>query len=270
MSSRILRRRRAAESAEETVWISFSDLMTALLTVFMLAAVALVFSLTQEQDALAQVRAEAEEAKAAAEQAEARGDRFDDMLNSLSTSEQVRAEMVAEIRDTLAAQGIAVEVDAARTVIRVPVELLGFDSGSSDIRPQHEASAVVIGTVVAEALVKDERYRQLDTVFVEGHTDDVPMESLYGGNWGLSSNRAISLWRLWEGHLPINLGGLAGHGGERLFSVSGYAETRPINATQVTDADRAANRRIDIRFTEHRFSQEELAAIRDSAGAGGA
>ncbi|MCC2319543.1 OmpA/MotB family protein [Cellulomonas xiejunii] len=260
MSTRILRRRRAAESAEETVWISFSDLMTALLTVFMLAAVALVFSLTQEQDALTQVRAEAEEAKA-------RGDRFDDVLNSLSTSEQVRAEMVAEIRDTLAAQGIGVEVDAAHTVIRVPVELLGFDSGSSDIRPQNEASALTIGTVIADALVKDERYRQLDTVFVEGHTDDVPMDSLYGGNWGLSSNRAISLWRLWEGRLPADLGGLTGHAGERLFSVSGYAETRPVNATQVTDADRAANRRIDIRFTEHRFSQDELAAIRDAAGA---
>lgn len=261
MRGGILRRRRGSEGAEETVWISFSDLMTALLTVFMLAAVALVFSLTQEQDALAQVRTEAEEAKA-------RGDRFDTMLNSLSTSEQLRAEMVAEIRDALAAQGIAVEVDAAHTVIRVPVELLGFDSGSSEIRPQHESNALTIGTVIAAALVKDERYRELDTVFVEGHTDDVPMESLYGGNWGLSSNRAISLWRLWEGRLPIDLGGLTGHAGERLFSVSGYAETRPVNAVQVTDADRAANRRIDIRFTEHRFSQDELAAIRDAAEAG--
>lgn len=261
MRGSVLRRRRSAEGAEETVWISFSDLMTALLTVFMLAAVALVFSLTQEQDALAQVRTEAEEAKA-------RGDRFDTMLNSLSTSEQVRADMVAEIRDALAAQGIAVEVDAAHTVIRVPVELLGFDSGSSEIRPQHEANALTIGSVIAEALVKEERYRELDTVFVEGHTDDVPMDNLYGGNWGLSSNRAISLWRLWEGRLRVDLGSLTGHAGERLFSVSGYAETRPVNATQVTDADRAANRRIDIRFTEHRFSQDELAAIRDAAEAG--
>lgn len=270
MSSRILRRRRTAESTEETVWISFSDLMTALLTVFMLAAVALVFSLTQEQDALAQVRAEAEEAKAAAEAAQARGDRFDAILNNLSTSEEVRAELVAEIRESLAAQGIEVEIDAAHTVIRVPVELLGFDSGSSDIRPQHEGSALAIGAVISEALVKDERYRQLDTVFVEGHTDDVPMDSLYGGNWGLSSNRAISLWRLWEGRLPVDLGGLVGHAGERLFSVSGYAETRPVNVVQTTEDERAANRRIDIRFTEHRFSQDELAAIRTEAEAGDA
>lgn len=262
MSRRMLRRRRPQEGAEETVWISFSDLMTALLTVFMLAAVALVFSLTQEQAALAQVRAEAEQAKAEAEEAKARGDRFDAMLSSLSTSEQVRAEMVTEIQETLASQGIRVEVDAARTVIRVPVELLGFASGSSDIQPQHEGSAVTIGTVIADVLTRDARYSQLDTVFVEGHTDDVPMDSLYGGNWGLSANRAISLWRLWEDRLPTDLGGLVGHSGERLFSVSGYAETRPVNAVQATDVDRAANRRIDIRFTEHRFSEAEIAAIR--------
>lgn len=248
------------------MWISFSDLMTALLTVFMLAAVALVFSLTQEQDALAQVREEAEEAKAAAQVAQERGDRFDAMLGSLSSSEQVRAQMVAEIQQKLAAQGIAVEVDAALTVIRVPVELLGFASGSSDIQPQHQGSALAIGTVIADVLTTDERYAQLDTVFVEGHTDDVPMEGLHGGNWGLSANRAISLWRLWDDTLPTDLGGLVGHSGERLFSVSGYAETRPVTAVQTTEAERAANRRIDIRFTEHRFSEEEIAAIRDATG----
>lgn len=263
MSSRMLRRRRPQESAEETVWISFSDLMTALLTVFMLAAVALVFTLTQEQSALEEVRAEAEQAKADAQAAQERGDRFDAMLGSLSTSEHVRAAMVAEIRDALAAQGIEVEVDAAHTVIRVPVELLGFESGSSEIQPQHEGSAITIGNVIAEVLVKDGRYGELDTVFVEGHTDDVRMDSLHGGNWGLSANRAISLWRLWEDRLPTGLGGLVGHSGERLFSVSGYAETRPINVVQTTDVERAANRRIDIRFTEHRFSEQELAAIRE-------
>lgn len=261
MKGRILHRGRAAESSEETVWISFSDLMTALLAVFMLAAVALVFSLTQEQDALAQVRIEAEEAKA-------RGDRFDAMLGTLSTSEQIRADMVSEIQAALAARGIAVDVDPANSVIRVPVDLLGFDSGSSEILEGQRSNALVIGEVMADVLLRDERYTQLDTVFVEGHTDDVPIDSLHGGNWGLSANRAISLWRLWEDELATDLGSLAGHTGERLFSVSGYADTRPVVASQVTDADRAANRRIDIRFTEHKLSQEDLSALRDATATG--
>jgi flagellar motor protein MotB len=269
MSRRLLRRPRPQESSEETVWISFSDLMTALLTVFMLAAVALVFSLTQEQNALSQAKADAEAAKADAEQAKARGDRFDAMLTGLGTSERVRMSMVAEIRDALAARGIHVEVDQGNTVLRVPIDLLGFDSGSSEILPQHQANALTIGAVIAEVLVKDDRYQELDTVFVEGHTDDVPIEGLFGGNWGLSANRAISLWRLWEDYLPTDLESLVGHTGERLFSVSGYAETRPVVAVQTTESDRAANRRIDIRFTEHRLSDAEISAIRSAGGADG-
>lgn len=262
MSRLLLRRGHPQESAEESVWISFSDFMTALVAVFMLAAVALVYSLSQEQDALAEARAEAEVAQA-------RGDRFDAMLSGLGTGEQVRGEMVGEIRDALAARGITVEVDATGSVLRVPVALLGFESGSSEIQPQHEANALIIGEVIGNVLLQDERYLNLDTVFVEGHTDDVPMDSLYGGNWGLSANRAIALWRLWDDRLAADLGGLVGHTGERLFSVSGYSDTRPVNTAQATAEDRAANRRIDIRFTEHRLSEEEIGAIRDDTEAGG-
>lgn len=266
MSRRLLARSRPQESSEETVWVSFSDFMTALLTVFMLAAVALVFSLSQEQDALAQARMEADEAKVAAEEAQARGDRFDVMLSGLGEDEQVRAGMVLEIRDALATRGINVEVDSTASVLRIPVDLLGFDSGSSEILPQHESNALIIGQVIADVLAEDGRYGSLDTVFVEGHTDDVPMDGLFGGNWGLSTNRAISLWRLWQDKLPSDPDTLVGHSGERLFSVSGYAETRPVNAVQSTEGDRAENRRIDIRFTEHRLSEEEITAIRDDTG----
>lgn len=260
MRTRVLVRRRAAETSEETVWISFSDLMTALLAIFMLAAVALVFSLAQEEDALASALSDAEEAKA-------RGDRFDAMLSTLGTAEQVRAEMVSEVREALAARGIHVEVDASSSVLHIPADLLGFDPGSSEIPPQQRTNALILGEAIAQVLLQDDRYTLLDTVFVEGHTDDLPMEGLYGGNWGLSANRAISLWRLWEDELPVDLGALTGHGGERLFSVSGYADTRPVNAVQDSDAARAANRRIDIRFTEHRLTEEEIAAVREATEA---
>lgn len=262
MKRRPRRPRRAVDGAEDSVWISFSDLLTALVAVFMLAAVALVFSLTQEQDALAQARQDIEEATAAAAEARARSDRFDAVLHSLGTGEQARVEMVAEVRDALAARGIEVEVDQASAVVHVPVDLLGFESGSSDIRPEHAPAALAIGEVVAEVLLREERYQLLDTVFIEGHTDDVPMAGLHGGNWGLSANRAISLWRLWDDRLTTDVGGMTGFTGERLFSVSGYAETRPVSVAQTTDDERAANRRIDIRFTEHRLSQEEIRDVR--------
>jgi flagellar motor protein MotB len=255
VTQRFLARRRAYESGEESVWISFSDFMTALVTVFILAAVALVFSLSEEQDALAQAKAEAVAAQA-------RGDRFDRVLDSLGNSERARASMVTEIRRSLATRGIRVEVDPTTSVLRIPVDLLGFASGSADISPRHRANALIIGRVISEVLLKGKRYRMLDTVFVEGHTDDRPISGVFGGNWGLSANRAISLWRLWEAELPTGLDSLKGRSGERLFSVSGYADTRPVTRSQVTDVDRSLNRRIDIRFTEHRLSEAEIDAIR--------
>jgi len=259
VSRRLLGRRHVPESSEESVWISFSDLMTALLTVFMLAAVALVFSLTQEQDALA-------DAKADAERAQARSEKFDSMLTTLGTSESERGDMVKEVRDALVAKGIDVDADPGNSVLRVPVELLGFESGSYEIKPEHQANALAIGKVISKVLLEHNRYKDLDTVFIEGHTDNVPIDGTFGGNWGLSANRAISLWKLWEDKLPNDLGKLKGHGGERLFSVSGYGATRPVIARQDSEKDRAANRRIDIRFTEHRLSEAEIANVRAATG----
>jgi len=261
MKRRLFGRRRREDESEDSVWIAFSDLMTAMLAIFMLAAVALVFSLSREQAALAQAQERADEANA-------RSEKFDAMLRTLSTSEQVRAEMVAEIRELLAEHGIEVEVDAANTVIRVPVDLLGFESGSSEILGQYTPHALTIGETLADVLLKDDRYLHLDTIFVEGHTDDVPMQSLFGGNWGLSANRAISLWRLWEEGLSVDLSGLVGRTGEPLFSVSGYADTRPVVPDQRNAKARAQNRRIDIRFTEHRLSEEEISDLQGAITAG--
>lgn len=241
------------ENGEESVWISLSDLMTALLAVFMLASVILVFSLAQEQEALAVAKEEIKES-------EERSERFDAMLAGLGSAEQRRHAMVEQIEQELASHGIAVEVDATKSVIRVPVDLLGFKSGSSDIESKYEEHAILIGEIIGAKLLEDQRHLLLDTVFIEGHTDDVPMTSLSGGNWSLSAHRAISLWRLWERSVSTDLASLTGYYDEPLFSVSGYADSRPVNTTD-SDTARAENRRIDIRFTEHRLSEEEIRAI---------
>jgi len=253
---RILGRRRSSHAAEDSVWISFSDLMTSLLTIFMLAAVVLVLSLTQKQEALAHEKATAE----------AQQEAFSEQIGSLSKAEQVRAQMLVEIRDALATQGIAVTVSKDNSVLSIPTSLLGFDSGSYDIRPEHQGVALAIGDTIAKVIEKKERYRYLDTVFVEGHTDNQSFDGLDGtGNWGLSTFRAISLWRLWDAQLPQGrqLDEIRRDDGRPLFSVSGYGDSRPATQAQATDADRAANRRIDIRFTETRLTAEDLAAILD-------
>lgn len=254
---RILRRHSSADRDEGTsYWMSFADLMAALLAVFVLAVVVLALNLGQQQIALEDQQDLMKEQHS----------EFEAQITDLQSSEQVRATMVEEIRSTLDEQGIEVHISENSSVLSIPSEQLGFDSADHEISPDFEDIALTVGQAVSEAIRTEGRYEHLDTVFVEGHTDDVPHDGLLGtGNWGLSTFRAISLWSLWEDQLPAphQLSGLYNADGNRLFSVSGYAETRPVSQAQRTESERAANRRIDLRFTIVRPSSEEMQELSD-------
>ena len=71
--------------------------------------------------------------------------------------------------------------------------------------------------------MKNERFKYLDTVFVEGHTDSLQIKSgryWTKGNWGLSTDRAITVWKLWSEELELTptLNELLNHSKENLFS----------------------------------------------------
>ncbi|MGF0116029.1 OmpA/MotB family protein [Promicromonospora sp. Marseille-Q5078] len=255
-------RRARQSSAEDTShWISFSDLMSALLLIFLLAVVLLVVSLTNKQQELA---AEQEQARSDAAAFAAQKESLTSQIATLRDREEVRSQIVEEIRDDLRERGIAVEVSDDSSVLHIPTSALGFASGSYEISSAHRHVALTIGEVVSAAVRADDRYKALDTVFVEGHTDSEKYQGLEGtGNWGLSTFRAISLWRLWDADMPSaqQLDTLARSDGEPIFSVSGYADSRPVEDKQATDEQRAANRRIDLRFTVKGPTADELATI---------
>ena len=113
----------------------------------------------------------------------------------------------------------------------------------------------------------------LDTVFIEGHTDSFRIK--FGkykdrGNWGLSTDRAITVWKLWSENEDLKLtpalNSLMNHSGESLFSVSGYAATRRVQLIEQTKNQRGQNRRIDIRFTVKKPSIEDLEKIKPTYG----
>jgi flagellar motor protein MotB len=85
------------------------------------------------------------------------------------------------------------------------------------------------------------------------------------GNWGLSTFRAISLWQFWEESFSAEnpLSRLQNKDGAPLFSVSGYAETRPVVSNQITEEDFKRNRRIDIRFTIRRPDSTQYEQIKE-------
>jgi flagellar motor protein MotB len=221
--------------------------MTGVLFVFILVVVVLAIQLMQAQKDF-----------------KAQTDDLSEQIANSSKAETIRKDMLDEIQDQLKSQGIEVVVAQNGSVISIPNDSLGFDRGSYEIKKQYEAKSLAIGKVIATAIEQHEGTEFLDTVFVEGHTDNADYKGLEGtGNWGLSTFRAISLWKLWEDDLPKDeqLAKMQGPDGQPLFSVSGYGETRPMNDNQSTDAGAAANRRIDIRFTIMRADSDQLKEI---------
>ena len=231
---------------ENPYWISFSDLMTGLLVIFILAAVSLIIELTDKSE------------------------KVDQSILELKKAEKDRNDVIQEIQEELSKKGIVVLVADNETVVRIPESTLSFGSGQDDLPNDDFVISQVreIGKTIYNTLVKGKRINSFDTIFIEGHTDSDNYWKRKG-NWGLSSDRAISVWNAWNntvGGQPL-LAELQNEMGQKLFSVSGYAATRRVNTQELTDADKAQNRRIDIRFTVKKPTIESLQEIKKiSAG----
>ena len=119
-----------------------------------------------------------------------------------------------------------------------------FETGSSDLE---EAGKDRVGEV-ARTVIELSKTIPPDINWilqVEGHTDDVPIDTEeFASNWELSSARAVSVVRflISEGVEPHRL------------STAGYAEYQPVERWQEgedRDRIRLKNRRIELRLTQH-------------------
>jgi len=124
-------------------------------------------------------------------------------------------------------QDIQILVRDEGVSIRIPSEVL-FASGEAGLTPAGQA-------VIDRLLPAFNRLPDY-TVVVEGHTDNVPIQTArFPSNWELSAARASSVVR----HLEAR-----GLNPTRLRA-TGYADTRPL-APNDTPQGRALNRRVEI------------------------
>lgn len=182
----------------------------------------------------------------------------------LSEIDKIRIAILNEISEKLKSEGIKVEVSDNSTVLRIPEDTLAFETAKWSIPQASQQSLGMIGEAVHDAITKDDRLAFLDTIFVEGHTDSVPLQREMG-NWGLSTYRAISVWQHWAAHpgRGRQLADLRNHGNNPVFSVSGYGDTRRVVADDNTDDLRRRNRRIDLRFTMKSVERTDLQKLID-------
>lgn len=234
--------------------ISVSDMMAGLLFVFLITLVAFVINFRVATD---EQRAAQEVAEQQKEQAILEKERAEAVRDDLTNARRLRTQMLKDIRERLEARGIRVEIDHDHGVLRLSENAISFESSRAEL-PQHEQRKLAqIGAVLMEVLpcyaanggnlCEDRARGKLEAVFIEGHTDNIPLQGgRFRDNWDLSAQRAMYTYRLLADREP-ELPELRNKLAQPLFSVSGYGEGRPvIDHEEPTNEPR--NRRIDLRF----------------------
>lgn len=227
---------------EDSYLASLSDLIIGVLFVFiiLLMAFALNYRVAQTD-------------------ADAREKELKQRNEQLSDGQNERKNLLISIKGTLKDKGIPVEIDLQNGVLRLPESLL-FDSGKADFRDTGVNALHIVAENLSAILPcyasgdssrakckTGMRNSKLEAIFIEGHTDNVPIHNaFFKDNWDLSVARAKGTYlELIKGASDLEV--LTNDKEQPLLSFSAYAERRPIE-DNATDAGRRKNRRIDLRF----------------------
>ncbi len=242
---------------EESYFVSMTDMMVGMIFIFVILLMTFALSFREAED------------------------KRQEKIDQLTKVQEARTAMLKDIENALKKEGIKVEIDLENGLLHLPEEVL-FPSGSATLNPQgrnslgHLARALNL-VVPCYTYISDQEsiarscksaaIAKLDAIFVEGHTDNVPVgkKTRFADNWELSAQRAIVTFKALIqiepnldklSNLPVVVASPIGT--ERvdmddrtktgkLFSVAGYGEYRP-RSSNSSVASRKKNRRIDLRF----------------------
>ncbi len=224
-------------------WMAtFADLMSLLLTFFILLLSFATMDIVEFQEALGSMREAFGVQFVHSGSHEAVADDPIQIFDSEKTPEMSviqnqsayeNEEFLEELREAIAEQQLDGRVDATieegrGVILRISGEVL-YGPGAAYLREE----ALPILERVSD-LIAGRTYR----IVVEGHTDDLPINTVeFPSNWELSTARAISAMRYLValGVEPARVG------------VAGYADFRPLEPND-TPEHRAVNRRVEFVF----------------------
>lgn len=247
---------------EDSYLASLSDLMVGMLFIFIIILMSFALKLRVAETELENKMTEVEKLK----------EELDKLRKKLTQDNELREQMLQDIKHTLEQQGVKVELDLKNGIVRLPEKLL-FDSGSADFNVNGENAVTHLAQALAVLLPcygqqasptgncpANAQPIRLDVILIEGHTDNVPINRRdFTDNWALSMARARNTYEELTKEVP-SLAEIRNSRSENLFSMSAYADTRPV-APNDSDTGKRQNRRIDLRFILATPEAEELREI---------
>jgi len=163
------------------------------------------------------------------------------LATSSLTKGELTSEMVNEMSDAISEElkevikqyGLENEVEVEKSKRGVILRMRGkvlFNAGEAELK---ESSYPILDKI-AELMRKFP-----SNISIEGHTDNIPVNGgRYSSNWELSVARAISALRYFQKLGDIDL---------QRINIAGFADTHPI-ADNSTPDGRAKNRRVEFVF----------------------
>lgn len=277
---------RKAEEGENPFLLSFSDFMASLLAIFILIVIVEVVQLKKTMESkegympvkitdYTNLKNRLDQLEEAIKSLLSQKSLLDAMSVNVGNSiEQVGnrrgklENLILDLQAQLQSQGICVIADIPNLSLRFNSEInkekqlryLKFEPSEYRIPVGSESERVAktIGVSLIQLLSNEDNRKLIDTVFIEGHTDSDQYANDPIGNWNLSANRAIELWRFWSKNVATQDLSIKY---KSFISVSGYADTRPTST-----GEKSNDRRIEIRFTMSNKEQEDLKNVKEVWG----
>lgn len=208
-----------AKRREESHWLVFTDLTAGLLSLFILAFVAMTTMKEKKAEALTRTEQEV-----------------------VSCQEEMRR--VAKERNALLSQSLKSSLEKGIIALEngnilIQASLL-FPRNGADLTAEGISYIKSIGKGLQDVLDTG------DAIMVSGFTDDTPTNSSTYTNWNLSTERAVNVVKtlIDQGFPP-----------ERLFA-AGFGEFHP-RVPNTSEENRQRNRRVEIGITPIRKSSTE-------------
>jgi len=236
----ILKRNKDKEEASEDghYYISISDLMTSLLFIFILILSYVMLSFVKKEDQLT------------------------NQIKKIEQNIEYRGELLQILQEELLGKNINIEIDKENGNMRLKSDLL-FKSGSAIISEEGKRQINEIAQLLMINMVKLKYKNAIDTIFIEGHTDSVPISISrqrirQWSNKELSAQRAINTYSQMVIATNDKINTLKNKKEKHILSYSGYADNRQLcNEKEIIKSSnyeelklcRSKNRRIEFYFT---------------------
>ncbi len=244
-------RRNREEDEEISYWLSYSDMMAALLLIFVLI---ISFTMLQskkqyeqkEQELAGQQQLVAEQQALVAKQQAV----MEEQQEQLDKLIGIRGDVVESLKTEFANTNLKLSVDSHTGSITFDAEVL-FDYGAYELKPEGEAFLKEFLPRYFHALLNSEYKEYIGEVMIEGHTDT---QGSYITNLELSQKRAFAVAAFCLADESNVLPTMDIHELRNIVTANGRSYSNPIYNEDGT-VNMEASRRVEIKF---RLKDEDM------------